>query len=131
MESENRYTSFDFMKIFGIKRGSWNNVKKKFNLDNYCEKINDGKKLKFVYNEEAYNILKENYQAKVVNEVKENPKMMSLIKDNETLKTTLNDYKNISSKFEKMYNDEKIAKEKVVEESHKKDIRITELERRQ
>ncbi len=128
MESENRYTSFDLMKIFGIKRGSWNNIKKKFNLDDYCEKIYDGKKLKFLYNEEAYNVLKEEYKTKIVKEVKENPKMMTLLKENEGLKATLDEYKNISSKFEKMYVDEKEAKEKVIEESHKKDIKITELE---
>ena len=78
-ENENTYTSFDFMKIFGIKRGSWNNIKNKYNLDQYSEKIIDGKQVKFVYSQEAYNILKQNYQRKIVEEVRENPKMFALI----------------------------------------------------
>ena len=109
--NENRYTSFDFMKIFGIKKGSWNNVKNKYDLDRFSEKIIDGKQIKFLYNQEAYNILKENYQKKIVEEVKENPKMFSLIQENETLKATLNEYKLISTKFENLYNEEREKKE--------------------
>ena len=116
-ENENTYTSFDFMKIFGIKRGSWNNIKNKYNLDQYSEKIIDGKQVKFVYSQEAYNILKQNYQRKVVEEVRENPKMFSLIQENETLKATLNEYKQISSKFEVMYNEERTSKEALLEKN--------------
>ena len=116
-ENENTYTSFDFMKIFGIKRGSWNNVKNKYNLDQYSEKIIDGKQVKFVYSQEAYNILKQNYQRKVVEEVRENPKMFALIQENETLKATLNEYKQISSKFEVMYNEERTSKESLLEKN--------------
>lgn len=115
--NENTYTSFDFMKIFGIKRGSWNNVKNKYNLDQFSEKIIDGKQTKFVYSQEAYNILKENYKRKVVEEVKENPKMFALIQENETLKATLSEYKQISSKFEVMYNEEKVNKENLLEKN--------------
>lgn len=106
-DNEAIYTSFDFMKIFGIKRGSWNNIKNKYNLDQYSKKIIDGKQTKFVYSQEAYNILKQNYQNKIVKEVKENPKMFALIQETETLKATLSEYKQISSKFEIMYNEEK------------------------
>lgn len=116
-ENENIYTSFDFMKIFGIKRGSWNNIKNKYNLDQYSEKVIDGKQTKFVYSQEAYNILKQNYQNKVVKEVKENPKMFALIQENETLKATLSEYKQISSKFEIMYNEEKANKESLLEKN--------------
>ena len=116
-ENENTYTSFDFMKIFGIKRGSWNNIKNKYNLDQYSEKIIDGKQVKFVYSQEAYNILKQNYQRKVVEEVRENPKMFALIQENETLKATLNEYKQISSKFEIMYNEERTSKESLLEKN--------------
>lgn len=116
-ENENIYTSFDFMKIFGIKRGSWNNIKNKYNLEQYSEKIIDGKQVKFVYSQEAYNILKQNYQRKVVEEVRENPKMFALIQENETLKATLNEYKQISSKFEVMYNEERTSKESLLEKN--------------
>lgn len=116
-EQENTYTSFDFLKIFGIKKGSWNNIKKKYNLDQYAEKIIDGKQIKFVYSQEAYNILKQNYQNKVVKEIKENPKMFALIQENETLKATLDEYKQISSKFEIMYNEEKKNKESLLEKN--------------
>lgn len=115
--NENTYTSFDFMKIFGIKRGSWNNVKNKYGLDRYSQKIIDGKQAKFVYSQEAYEVLKENYQKKIVKEVKENPKMFSLIQENETLRGTLNEYKQISSKFESMYNEEKAKKESLLEKN--------------
>ena len=53
MANETKYTSFDLMKIFGIKKGSWYNVKNKFNLDLYSEQILDGKQVKFVYNQQA------------------------------------------------------------------------------
>lgn len=114
--NETIYTSFDLMKIFGIKKGSWYNVKNKFNLDQFSEQIYEGKQIKFVYNQQAYNILKQNYQKKIVEEVRENPKMFSLIQENETLKATLNEYKQISSKFETMYNEEKAEKENLINE---------------
>ena len=114
--NETKYTSFDLMKIFGIKKGSWYNVKNKFNLDKYSEQMYEGKQIKFVYNQQAYDILKQNYQKKIVEEVRENPKMFSLIQENETLKATLNEYKQISSKFETMYNEEKAEKENLINE---------------
>lgn len=114
--NETKYTSFDLMKIFGIKKGSWYNVKNKFELDQFSEQIYDGKQTKFVYNQQAYDILKQNYQKKIVEEVRENPKMFSLIQENETLKATLSEYKQISSKFETMYNEEKTKKENLINE---------------
>ena len=62
MSNETIYTSFDLMKIFGIKKGSWYNIKNKFDLDLYSEQILDGKQVKFVYNQQAYEILKNNYR---------------------------------------------------------------------
>ena len=117
MESENRYTSFDLMKIFGIKKGSWYNVKNKFELDQYSEQLVEGKQVKFVYSQKAYDILKENYQKKIVKEIKENPKMFSLIQENETLKATLDEYKQISSKFESLYNEERAEKERLISDN--------------
>ena len=114
--NETKYTSFDLMKIFGIKKGSWYNVKNKFELDQFSEQIYEGKQTKFVYNQQAYDILKQNYQKKIVEEVRENPKMFSLIQENETLKATLSEYKQISSKFETMYNEEKEEKENLINE---------------
>ena len=114
--NETKYTSFDLMKIFGIKKGSWYNVKNKLELDQFSEQIYDGKQTKFVYNQQAYDILKQNYQKKIVEEVRENPKMFSLIQENETLKATLSEYKQISSKFETMYNEEKTEKENLINE---------------
>lgn len=115
--NENTYTSFDFMKIFGIKKGSWQNIKNKYNLDQYSEKILEGKQTKFVYNQQAYEILKENYQKKLVKEVKENPRMFSLIQENETLKATLEEYKTLNSKFENMYREERNTKENLLVEN--------------
>ena len=117
MANETKYTSFDLMKIFGIKKGSWYNVKNKFNLDLYSEQILDGKQVKFVYNQQAYEILKNNYQQKMVQEVKENPKMFSLIQENETLKAALSEYKQISLKFESMYNEERMEKENLLKDN--------------
>lgn len=115
--NETKYTSFDLMKIFGIKKGSWYNVKNKFELDQYSEQILEGKQVKFVYNQQAYEILKSNYQQKIVQEVKDNPKMFSLIQENETLKATLNQYKQISSTFENMYKEERIQKENLIKDN--------------
>lgn len=105
------------MKIFGIKKGSWQNIKNKYNLDQYSEKILEGKQTKFVYNQQAYEILKENYQKKIVKEVKENPRMFSLIQENETLKATLEEYKTLNSKFENMYREERNTKENLLVEN--------------
>ena len=105
------------MKIFGIKKGSWYNIKNKFDLDVYSEQILDGKQVKFVYNQQAYDILKNNYQQKMVQEVKENPKMFSLIQENETLKAALSEYKQISLKFESMYNEERMEKENLLKDN--------------
>lgn len=105
------------MKIFGIKKGSWYNIKNKFDLDLYSEQILDGKQVKFVYNQQAYEILKNNYQQKMVQEVKENPKMFSLIQENETLKAALSEYKQISLKFESMYNEERMEKENLLKDN--------------
>ena len=117
MSNETIYTSFDLMKIFGIKKGSWYNIKNKFDLDVYSEQILDGKQVKFVYNQQAYEILKNNYKQKMVQEVKENPKMFSLIQENETLKAALSEYKQISLKFESMYNEERMEKENLLKDN--------------
>ena len=128
VDNEKKYTSFDLMKIFGIKKGSWYNVKNKYDLDRFSKKVLEGKQIKFVYSEEAYNILKENYQQKIVKEVKENPKMLVLVQENETLKATLSKYENLSNKFEKMYEEEKEQRIKEIEKRNKKEQELKELE---
>lgn len=104
MNEDTKYTSFDLMRIFGIKKGSWYNIKNKFELDKYSQEIIEGKQKKFVYTQEAYDLLKENYTKKAVKEIKENPKMLILINENETLKANIKKYEELSNKFEKMYN---------------------------
>ena len=127
-KQQQKYTSFDLMKIFGIKKGSWYNVKNKYNLDQYSEKMVDGKQLKYVYTQEAYDVLKENYEQKIVNEVKENPKMLVLLQENETLKATLSKYESLSSKFEKMYDEEKRERLKEIEKRNQIEQAQKELE---
>jgi len=116
------------MRIFGIKKGSWYNIKKKYNLDIYSEKTIENNQEKFLYNQEAYNILKENHTSKIIEEVRENPKMLSLIQENETLKATLAKYENLSNKFEKMYEEEKESRLKEIEKANERQIKITELQ---
>lgn len=38
---KDNFTSFDFMKIFNIKQGSWNYIKNKLNLDDYSTSVID------------------------------------------------------------------------------------------
>ncbi len=113
--NENTYTSFDLMKTFLdflllLLLSSFDNFVLIYHM------LVDYKQIKFVYNQQAYDILKQNYQKKIVEEVRENPKMFSLIQENETLKATLSEYKQISSKFETMYNEEKAEKENLINE---------------
>lgn len=58
---EKKYTSFELMKIFNIKKGSWYNLKKHLNLDMYSEKIIENNKPKFLYNEQAYELLNDKF----------------------------------------------------------------------
>ena len=58
--NENKYTSYELMEMFNIKKGSWYNLKNKFNLDLYAEKIINNNKTKYLYNEQAFEILKNN-----------------------------------------------------------------------
>lgn len=69
MENNNyKYTSYELMKIFNIKKGSWYNLKNKFNLDLYAEKIVDNNKTKYFYNEQAFEILKNNCSLSYAND---------------------------------------------------------------
>lgn len=117
--NENTYSSFDLMKIFGIKKGSWQSVKKKFDLDNYGERTFDVRQnqYKYVYSQKAYDVLKDNYQQKVNEEVKENPRMLALITENNTLRATIEEYKNLNLKFEEMYKEEKEKRETLLVEN--------------
>ena len=58
---DNKYTSFELMEIFNIKKGSWYNLKKQLNLDLYAEKVFENKKPKFLYNEQAFELLKDKF----------------------------------------------------------------------
>lgn len=62
---ENKYTSFELMEIFNIKKGSWYNLRKQLNLDNCAEKVIENNKPKFLYSEEAYNILKDKFDVDI------------------------------------------------------------------
>lgn len=111
----NTYTSFELMKIFNIKKGSWNYIKNKFNLDKFSESVIEDGKTKFIYNEQAYDILKDYYSGQVIEEIKENPKILLLAQENTILKNTLEEYKEINIKFENMYLDEKNRNESFIE----------------
>lgn len=113
--TNNTYTSFELMKIFNIKKGSWNYVKNKFDLDNFSESIIEDGKTKFLYNKQAYNILKNYYSGQVIEEIKESPKMLLLAQENTILKNTLEEYKKINIKFENMYLEEKYRNESFIE----------------
>lgn len=113
--TNNTYTSFELMKMFNIKKGSWNYIKNKFDLDNFSESIIEDGKTKFLYNEQAYNILKNYYGGQVIEEIKENPKMLLLVQENTILKNTLEEYKEINIKFENMYLEEKSRNESFIE----------------
>lgn len=113
--SINTYTSFELMKIFNIKKGSWNYIKNKFNLDKFSESVIEDGKTKFIYNEQAYDILKDYYSGQVIEEIKENPKMLLLAQENTILKNTLEEYKEINIKFENMYLEEKNRNESFIE----------------
>ncbi len=113
--TNNTYTSFELMKIFNIKKGSWNYIKNKFDLDNFSESIIEDGKTKFLYNEQAYNVLKNYYGGQVIEEIKENPKMLLLAQENTILKNTLEEYKEINIKFENMYLEEKSRNESFIE----------------
>lgn len=131
----NSYTSFDLMKIFNIKRGSWTSIKNKFNLDNYGQKVIIGKKEKFLYSQDAYNILAENFdnnfRQNIQEEIKDNPKMLLLVQQNNILSKTIEEYKDLNKTFQKLYfqekqkNEENIAKNIEIQfenESLKKEI---------
>lgn len=113
--TNNTYTSFELMKIFNIKKGSWNYIKNKFNLDKFSESVIEDGKTKFIYNEQAYDILKDYYSGQVIEEIKENPKMLLLAQENTILKNTLEEYKEINIKFENMYLEEKSRNESFIE----------------
>ena len=82
--------------------------------DSNQEIIEDGK-TKFLYNEQAYNVLKNYYSGQVIEEIKENPKMLLLAQENTILKNTLEEYKEINIKFENMYLEEKNRNESFIE----------------
>lgn len=113
--TNNIYTSFELMKTFNIKKGSWNYIKNKFDLDKFSESVIEDGKTKFIYNEQAYNILKDYYSGQVIDEIKENPKMLLLAQENTILKNTLEEYKEINLKFENMYLEEKNRNESFIE----------------
>lgn len=110
-KKDTTYTSFELMKIFGIKKGSWDYLKRKLNLDDYAEKIKTDKKDKYIYTNEAYKILQENYKEKAVTEITESPKMMLLIQNNENLKLQVEQEKEQTKFWKDLYNEVKKDKE--------------------
>lgn len=125
---DKKYTSFELMEAFGIKKGSWFYVRNKYELDKYSEEVIENNKSKFIYSQKAFDILYEDYKIKLENQVKENPQMISLAIQVDSLTKTNKELKELKEEFKRMYESEKLEKEKVVEESHQKDIKLNNLE---
>lgn len=70
---------------------------------------------KFIYNEQAYNILKNYFQEEVAEEIAGSPKMFLLAQENAILKNTIEEYKEINTKFESMFLEEKAKNEHFIE----------------
>ena len=106
------YTSFDLMKIFNIKRGSWYYLSKKLKLDNYCTFYNSSNNfVKKVYNEDAFNILQEYFKTESLKEsikyTSDDKNYLVILQQNAILSKNYEDLKAVSSKFQELYLSEK------------------------
>lgn len=102
----NGYTSFDLMKIFNISRGSWSSIKNKLKLNDYAIKSFEGKKEKFIYNEQAFKILNDYFKLKNSNNT--DLQHLALIK---LQAKEIEDLKILNSTFQNYYEKEKQEKE--------------------
>lgn len=98
-----RFTSFQLMKYFNISRGSWTSIKNKLNLNDYAIKVFEGKKEKFLYSQEAFNILSDYFNIKNINSSEYNNNLM-LVK---IQSKQIEELKNLSITFQKYYEQEK------------------------
>lgn len=106
------FTSFELMNYFNISKGSWYSIKNKLNLDSYGSKEFIGKKERFIYNEQAFNILNDYYSFKD-GSIEDN-KSLTLIK---IQSKEIEELKNISTTFQRYYEEEK-ANNKVLMEKN-------------
>lgn len=103
---KDNFTSFELMKEFNISRGSWSSIKNKFNLNNYAIKAFEGKKEKYIYNRQAYDILNNYFNYRDSSPEYKNSLLLINIQSKE-----IEELKNLSSTFQKYYEEEKEKKE--------------------
>lgn len=126
----NLYSSEELMKIFNIKKGSWDKIKKKYNLNSYA--IKDGKY--FYYNLDAYNLLKEHIiidnsstEDKKENSFNKNTMLMSL-QYNKLLEKQVLELQEQNNIFKNYYESEKQKNEQLFENNTNLLLKTKELE---
>ena len=110
-----QYTSFDFMKIFNIKKGSWNKIKNKVGLDSYGNYSIENNKKKILYSQDAFNILSDYFHNKdktkplknknTSNEI--NSQLVLLAQQNNILIKTIVEYKKSKDEFKILFESER------------------------
>lgn len=110
-----QYTSFDFMKIFNIKKGSWNKIKNKLGLDSYGNYSIENNKKKILYSQDAFNILSDYFHNKdktkplknknTSNEI--NSQLVLLAQQNNILIKTIEEYKKSKDEFKILFESER------------------------
>lgn len=103
---KDNFTSFELMKEFNISRGSWSSIKNKFNLNEYAIKTFEGKKEKYIYNRQAYDILNNYFNFKDSSSEYKNSLLLINIQSKE-----IEELKNLSTTFQRYYEEEKEKKE--------------------
>lgn len=103
---KDNFTSFELMKEFNISRGSWSSIKNKFNLNEYAIKTFEGKKEKYIYNRQAYDILNNYFNFKDSSSEYKNSLLLINIQSKE-----IEELKNLSTTFQRYYEEEKGKKE--------------------
>ena len=126
----NLYSSEELMKIFNIKKGSWDKIKKKYHLNSYA--IKDGKY--FYYNSDAYNLLKEHIiidntstEDKKENNFNKNTMLMSL-QYNKLLEKQVLELQEQNNIFKNYYESEKQKNEQLFENNTNLLLKTKELE---
>lgn len=110
-----QYTSFDFMKIFNIKKGSWNRLKNKLGLDTYGNYSIENNKKKILYSQDAFNVLSDYFHDKNKttplknknnsNEI--NSQLVLLAQQNNILIKTIEEYKKSKDEFKILFESER------------------------
>ena len=108
------YSSFDLMKKYNIKKGSWYSISKKLQLDDYC--IIDENTNKRIYNDDALKILDDYFNSKQLKHILKNSNpetkdtnnnYLIVMQQNSMLLKNYEDIKLIASKFEELYLEER------------------------